>query len=408
MTFTQEPCSIEKIMRPGVEGRLILGDGTRPPEEYKGKVQCVYIDPPFNTGRTFGLRACVGAAEYEKGIGSLTLDAYEDKYPDRESYHQLLEKLIIAARDLLTDSGSFFLHLDQREAPYGRLIADRVFGENNFVNEIVWAYQSGGRSMKRFSAKHDTSLFYRRSRAHFFDITGAPVPRSTHRHNHMKRQVDANGRSYRTIRSGGKTYTYYDDDPVYPGDVWTDVSHLQQKDPQRTGYDTQKPVSLLRRIFACTTRPGDLTADLCCGSGTAAVAALGLERNFLAMDTSPLAVAVSRKRLTEAALTTQWKCGVPGAGITAEIIPGIGFHEIILTGYDPGPGPLKPGLDSVDAWAVGFIRDGMFQTHDLFCRTRPAPELNTSLLLPQLRGSVGILTVDAMGRPAVWRLNEEI
>ncbi len=395
-------------MRPGVEGRLILGDGTAPPEKYRGQAQCVYIDPPFNTGRRFIHRVRVGEKEYASGIGSLELTAYEDHFGDREAYHAFLRALLTAARDLMKDSGSLFLHLDQREAAYGRLIADQVFGESNFVNEIIWAYQSGGRTMKRFSAKHDTILFYRKSRAHFFDITGAPVPRSAYRQNHMKRQVDENGRSYRTIRSGGKVYTYYDDEPVYPGDVWTDVSHLQQKDPQRTGYDTQKPVSLLKRIIACTTRPGDLVADLCCGSGTTLAAALQTERRFLGMDTSRTAVAVSRKRLTEAALTVDWPMEAPGAAVEAEIVPGIGFNEIRITGYDPGSGPLGPGLDGVDAWAVGFIRGTEFLTHDLFCREKLTPGLADTLLLPQLRGDIGLMTVDALGRPAVWKAEGEI
>ena len=408
MIFTAQPCQTEKIMRPGVEGRLILGDGTLPPAEYKGKVQCVYLDPPFNTGKRFTCRMRVGESEYASGTGSLNLTAYDDRFPDRESYHAFLRRLLTAARDLMKDSGSLFLHLDQREAPYGRLIADEIFGESNFVNEIIWAYQSGGRTMKRFSAKHDTILFYRKSKAHFFDITGAPVSRSAYRQNHMKRHVDDQGRTYRTIRSGGKTYTYYDDDPVYPGDVWTDVSHLQQKDPQRTGYDTQKPVSLMKRIIACTTRPGDLVADLTCGSGTALAAALSLDRCFLGMDTSPLAIAVSRKRLTEAALTVDRPIYLPSARIKAEIIPGIGFNEIRLTGYDPGDGALPPGLDSVDAWAVGFIRDKTFFTHDLFCRDKLTPALAPSLLLPQLRGDIAVMTVDALGRPAAWRLEEEI
>ena len=119
----------------------------------------------------------------------------------------------------------------------------------------------------------------------------------------MKRQVDEHGRAYRTIRSGGKTYTYYDDDPVYPGDEWTDVSHLQQKDPQRTGYDTQKPLALLNRIILCCTKENDLVADLFCGSGTTAVAAAQAGRRYLMLDSDERAHAVTRKRLLGTALT---------------------------------------------------------------------------------------------------------
>lgn len=97
-------------------------------------------------------------------------------------------------------------------------------------------------------------------------------------------------------------YTYYDDEPVFPDDVWTDVSHLQQKDPQRTGYDTQKPRALLDRIIRCCTRPGDLVADLCCGSGTALVSASENGCRYLGLDLSRHAISVSRKRLMDSAL----------------------------------------------------------------------------------------------------------
>lgn len=90
------------------------------------------------------------------------------------------------------------------------------------------------------------------------------------------------GRSYRAIMSGGKEYRYYDDEPAYPGDVWDDISHLQQKDPQRTGYETQKPLKLLERIVSCSSQEGDLICDLFAGSGTSAVAAAGLNRRFCA------------------------------------------------------------------------------------------------------------------------------
>ena len=92
----------------------------------------------------------------------------------------------------------------------------------------------------------------------------------------MRRCVDENGRSYSQITTGGKVYRYYDDAPVYPGDVWSDISHLQQKDPERTGYPTQKPLKLLERLLLPVVREGDMVADLCCGSGTAMEAAQSL------------------------------------------------------------------------------------------------------------------------------------
>ncbi len=409
MRFVQRSCAGERLMSTGVEGRLILGDGTRPPEEYRDRVQCVYLDPPFNTGEKFIYRARWGEKGWADGTQTLTLDAYTDRFSSREAYHALLRSLLQGSRELLTDSGSLFLHVDPREAARARLICDEVFGENNFVNEIIWAYQTGGRALRTFSRKHDNILFYRKTKAQYFDISAVGIPRAGNRQNHMKRQVDAHGRVFRTISSGGKVYTYYDDDPVYPGDVWTDVSHMQQKDPQRTGYDTQKPLSLLRRIVDCSTRPGDLVADLCCGSGTALVAAARGGRRFLGMDLAPTAIVAAQKRLTDTALTVDKPFDAPDAALEAQVEPGIGFDEIRLTGYASPELEAQgiSGLDAVDGWAVGFLEGDVFLAYDLFTRSKPEPALKNVLLLPQLRGQTALAVTDALGRSSLWVREEE-
>ncbi|MBQ8136900.1 MAG: site-specific DNA-methyltransferase, partial [Clostridia bacterium] len=378
MRFVEIDCLGERTIRPGADGRLILGDGTRPPEDAFGAAQCVYIDPPFNTGAVFSFRQRVGAKGWTDGGRTVDLPAYDDRFESREAYHAFLRDLIRGAHALLRDTGAFFLHLDQRESAYGRLLCDEVFGEENLVNEIIWCYQSGGRSMKRFSAKHDTILFYRKSKRLYFDIRSVPIPREGNRNNHMKRKVDENGRSFRTIRTGGKVYTYYDDEPTYPTDVWSDVSHLQQKDPQRTGYDTQKPAALLKRIIACATKPGDLVADLCCGSGTALIAAAEMDRRFLGMDLSESALSVTRKRLADHALRAEWPASSAGSKMEGDLFPGIGFTDVCLQDYAPPPGADTggiSGLDLVDSWAVGFLRDGWFLTQDMSLRTKLTPDL---------------------------------
>ena len=131
-----------------------------------------------------------------------------------------------------------------------------MFGAEQFLNEIIWAYESGGRSKKTFSRKHDTVLMYAKTKKYRFDITRVPLDRQSKRRNHMARGIDENGRLYSYIRSNGKEYRYYDDEPVYPGDVWTDISHLQQRDPERTGYATQKPLKLLERLLRPVTNRG--------------------------------------------------------------------------------------------------------------------------------------------------------
>ena len=325
----------------------------------------------------------------------------------------LLREALRVAYDLLSDTGALFLHLDSRMNAYVRLECDQVFGENNFVNEIIWAYQSGGRAKRHFSRKHDVILFYAKSRALYFDITRVGVPRKDNRSNHMRRTVDENGRPCRTIRAGGKVYTYYDDEPVFPDDVWTDVSHLQQKDPQRTGYDTQKPRALLDRIIRCCTRPGDLVADLCCGSGTALVSASENGCRYLGLDLSRHAISVSRKRLMDSALDIRLPFDQCPAGFKAEIMTGLGYYAVRLLDYTlpeeiPQDALRQPaglqiaGLDTVDQWSVGFLRDGIFHAYASAARRKQTPALPETLELPLLRGTVAVSVVDVLGNRTLW------
>lgn len=405
MTWVQAYCHTE-VHGDGQGGTALFADARGDFSAYAGQVQLVYLDPPFMTGEDFSMRMRVGEKGWETGKDALVLPAYQDKYSGKAEYLALLRAALENAKMLLNETGSLFLHLDSRMSAHARILCDEIFGESNFVNEIIWAYQSGGRSMKRFSRKHDVILFYRKSRKHFFDITRVPLPRSENRSNHMRRCVDENGRTYRTIQSGGKTYTYYDDEPVYPGDVWADVSHLQQKDPQRTGYDTQKPQALLNRIILSASRPGDLVADLFGGSGTTAVAAAQAGRRYLTCDISPLSLSVTRKRLLETQLTLQMPCEEKPVSIVAELVPGIAFHDISLKDYQGESDQVK-GMDNVDQWSVGFLEDGVFRAQASAARRKHTPALPPYLQLPQLRGTPAILIVDVFGNRTVWRYQED-
>ncbi len=257
-------------------------------QSYANQVQLIYLDPPFGTGDVFTMQT--------GGRKSVTIPVYEDTL-DAEEYLSMMRTVLIACRDMLCAEGSLYLHVDQRKCAVMRLLLDEVFGEKNFVNEIVWAYKSGGRSTKHFSRKHDNILFYRKSPKQYFDIQSTGVPRGPMRRNHMKRSVDDRGRVFYSIRANGKTYTYYEDDLVYPSDVWDDIEHLHQRDPERTGYSTQKPEALLHRIIGASSRPGDLVMDLFSGSGTTAAVSSQMDRAWVAADASPIALHTLRKRL---------------------------------------------------------------------------------------------------------------
>lgn len=415
MIWQRTDCFREINDRIAEGGCLILGDALETDlSAFEGQAQCVYLDPPGISGNAFTSRVRVGDAGWQTGKRYVDMPAYEDFAPrGLKDYERFLEALLHRARALLHDSGSIFLHAEQPTAARARLLMDKVFGEENFRNEIIWHYQTGGRSKRYFSRKHDNIYFYAKSSAQYFDISQVPVKNKAQRSNHMKRHVDEKGRSYRSITTGGKTYIYYDDEPVYPDDVWDDVSSMQQKDPQRTGYPAQKPQALLDRMILSTTRPGDLVADLTCGSGTALASAAANDRRFLGLDNSLAALAVCRKRLDGYRLIMQAPLQESEALVDASALPGIGFYTVALHAYTLPANPLggfkkNPesldliGLDGVDQWHAGLLNNGVFTAYASALRQKQTPELPRELEVPLLRGTVAILIIDVMGRRSLW------
>ena len=404
--------SREDLMGSGVMGELFLGDSLelsdRLTGKYGGRVQCVYLDPPFFTGSLFNMRVRVGEREWRSGAGSLELSAYADKWASAEEYISEIRALAELARELMSDTGVIFLHVDWRMQARLRIMMDEVFGENNFMNEIIWTYQTGGRARKYFSRKHDVILFYRKGPAYRFYIENVPISRTDARRNHMKRQVDKDGRVYRTIKSGGKVYKYYDDDPVYPGDVWDDVSHLQQKDPQRTGYDTQKPLKLLERIVLCSTRPGDIVCDLTCGSGTALEAAAINGRNFVGVDMSPLAVQTARRRLVGSRVSLNMPGSEGSPEVELDVMTGVGNYECDLRRFSPEPGVGErafDGLDAVTGWSGGYINDDVFYSYVHDMRSKQHPRLDAHLSIPVWDGVPAVRIEDVYGRAFYYTLD---
>jgi site-specific DNA-methyltransferase (adenine-specific)/adenine-specific DNA-methyltransferase len=271
-------------------GRLFEGDNldllrslvTAKPQS----VDLIYIDPPFCAGAEFKHRKALQGGFNDRWEGGLA------------GYLTMMQPRLWLMRKLLRASGSIYVHCDLRAAGALRVLLDEIFGEENLRGEIVWHYQSGGRGRLAWPHKHDTLLFYSRGEKWTFNADAVSSPRGAAKRNNMKRQQDADGRTFFSIRSGGKVYRYYEDDPVLPPDVWCDLSHLQQKDPERTGYATQKPLALLRRILLASSNPGDLIADFFCGSGTTLVAAADTGRRWLGCDSSTLACRTAAQRLT--------------------------------------------------------------------------------------------------------------
>jgi len=273
--------------------RLILGDKSvvLPAllSEFAGQVDLIYIDPPFMTGRAF-----------KHG----TQLAFSDKWDnDLDTYLQWLYETLVLLYLLLAPDGSLYVHLDWRVTHYARVILDEIFGFNHgtdgpgFKNEIIWHYQSGGRSQRRFARKHDTILFYSKSAQYCFHGERIGEQRGARKRNHMKKWVDTDGRVHWTINSAGRVYSYDEDSLMTPTDVWSDISHLHQKDPERNGFATQKPAALLNRIILASSEENDLVLDCFCGSGVTPAVAQRLGRRWIACDQSELALKLTRKRL---------------------------------------------------------------------------------------------------------------
>ena len=273
--------------------RLILGDKSAilPAllPEFTEQINLIYIDPPFMTGRDF------------KNGAQL---AFSDKWDnDLDTYLQWLYETFMLLKLLLTPDGSLYVHLDWRVTHYARVILDEVFGLNSradgpgFKNEIIWHYQSGGRSQKRYASKHDTILFYSKSAQYCFHGERIGERRGTQKRNHMKKWVDTDGHTHWTIHSAGRLYSYGEDTRMTPTDVWSDISHLQQKDPERNGYATQKPAALLERVILASSDENDLVLDCFCGSGVTPVVAEQLGRRWIACDQSEVALKLTRERI---------------------------------------------------------------------------------------------------------------
>ena len=233
-------------------------------KQFRGKVKLIYIDPPYNT---------------EKDSFK-----YNDKFT-RSTWLTFMKNRLQIAKDLLASDGSIFIQVDWHQAHYLKILLDDIFGEKNFINEIIWHYSSGGDYKNCFAKKHDTIFWYSKSEKYNYYPQNKMVGeiRGNNKKNNMKKNVDIDGRVYFSIISAGKEYRYYEDDLVVPDDVW-DISIIQQKDPERMGFNSQKPEKLLARIIGALTNKSDLVLDYHLGSGTTAAVAHKMNRQYIGIE----------------------------------------------------------------------------------------------------------------------------
>lgn len=339
--------------------------------EYGGKIRLIFLDPPVNTAGEFEFKTKSAARPYEA------------KY-DRESFLSLMRTALQTCKSLLSPDGSVYIRVDPHKNGIIRALANEIFGETNFVNEIIWSYKTSGRAVKHFARKHDDILFYRKSKAFYFNIKAIGLSRDMGKRSHMKKRVDENGRIFFSVRTGGREYRYFEDDPIYPDDVWDDIALITRRDPEHTGYAGQLPEALLKRIILASSCEGDIVLDFFSGSGTTAVAAARLKRKFIAADISPASLLVSRKRLIELNKAPEWfdkpsplkiEYSELFAGLTGEDPPPESFLKLTETDGEcvlALPASRKPTCCYI---AVGKIKENVFYAEDYILRPAAGAKL---------------------------------
>ncbi|MCB0877415.1 MAG: site-specific DNA-methyltransferase [Thermoleophilia bacterium] len=248
-----------------------------------GSFQMVYIDPPFNTGKAQsrrsiktersvgGDRVGFGGQRYKTTL--LETSSYRDSFDD---YLAFLEPRLTEARRVLHDTGTLYFHIDYREAHYCKLLLDEIFGRECFLNELIWAYDYGARSKKRWPAKHDTILVYvKDAAAYFYDAEAVD-----------REPYMAPGLVTAEKAAKGKL----------PTDVWWHTI-VPTNGKEKTGYPTQKPEGIVRRMVQASTREGDWCLDFFAGSGTLGAVAQKLGRRFVLVDENPEAIEVMERRI---------------------------------------------------------------------------------------------------------------
>ncbi|MFQ5874606.1 MAG: site-specific DNA-methyltransferase, partial [Dehalococcoidia bacterium] len=328
---------------------LLQGDPSTGLEPLAGKVDIIYIDPPFGTEQDFSYRARVGDEEWLKEASVIEETAYRDTWGrGLDSYLHMLYERLVLMRELLADTGSIYVHVDYGVAHYVKLLLDEIFGADKFQNEIVWQRTSARSDSHTYNHIHDTILFYTKSEQFTYtqqftvydeeyvekfyhhvesetgrrftssDLMAAGTRKGSSgmpwrgidpndRGNHWKytieklEELDREGRIYRPPDGGVPRYKRYLDEMrgLALQSIWSDVKPVAAHAYERLGFDTQKPEALLERIIKASSCEGDLVADFFCGSGTTMAVAEKLGRRWTGCDLSRYAIQVSRKRLLD-------------------------------------------------------------------------------------------------------------
>jgi len=275
---------IKVLQQENIRGIVLFADNIEILKEIPdNSINLIYVDPPFNTGKkqtkntikaeiSKNEQGRVGFKNKRYKTEILDTKYFYDKFDD---YISFIEPRLIEAYRILSESGSLYLHLDYREVHYCKVLLDQIFGRDNFMNEIIWAYDYGGRPKNRWPAKHDNILFYVKTKGkHIFNFE------EIERIPYMAPKLVGDEKA-----ALGKI----------PTDVWWHTI-VPTNSKEKTGYPTQKPLNIIKRIIQASSNPGDIVLDFFAGSGTTGMAAIELQRKFILIDNNPQAIDIMKKR----------------------------------------------------------------------------------------------------------------
>lgn len=366
----------------------------------KDKIQMIYADPPFFSD------AAYDATVKSPDGSSVKQLAYDDRWgKDEEEYIKTICMSLWGMKELLADTGSIWLHLDWHIVHYMKIVMDEIFGRENFINEIIWQYKSGGSSKKHFARKHDTLLFYGKTKDYYLDI---PKEKSYNRglrpYNFKDVQEYEDEKGWYTL--------------VNMRDVWS-FDMVGRTSSERTGYATQKPEKLISLIVESCSREGDICADFFCGSGTLPAVCGKMGRRFMACDQGNLAIGMTKKRLLSE--NTAFDFVIPADResmddrLKVEFVESGGYCALEIAGYSPDEKIINLNkrdretiaeslkndpLCLIDSWSLDTAYDGKLHKNQLsFVRGKNGIETKYN---GKFEGHVSLIVRDIFGGEIQW------
>lgn len=382
----------------------------------EGKLQLIYVDPPFYSKADYFTSVKIESEKLTESV-KIKQTVYTDTWENgMEDYLRMIAVRLFAMRDLLHEEGCIWVHLDWHVAHYVKLLMDEIFGEEHFVNEIIWTYKSGGSSIRRFSRKHDTLLFYSKTDDYYFN------PQKEKSYN----------RGFKPYRFKGVS-EYEDEQGWYTlvnmKDVWQ-IDMVGRTSAERTGYATQKPEALLSRIMESCTKEGDLCADFFGGSGTLAAVASQMNRRWISCDVGASSIGNIQNRLLSARVDFSFyeqesqhnreEEGALQVNLQTSENNGVASNEVTLLKYQP-PKTWMDGLSSKDQkliknilkkdsisllefWSIDTNYNGkVHQPQKIIYKTKGCLERQIAIL--DTKDVIHIVCVDVFGNRAVKTIN---